>query len=160
MHYQWAAWRSGLLRLQSFSHHESNSYSPVQRRKRKQDHTIRRQKIILGSHTPPGISKTSRLSGLMVSAGRSAHAKALLGQEAFEKIRHSKVLVVGAGGIGCELCKQTLAMHIVSVSLISDVLLVKNLVLVGFGNIEIVGAEPQVQSKPLLSLTRRSDRLI
>jgi len=96
----------------------------------------------------------------MVSAGRSAHAKALLGQEAFEKIRHSKVLVVGAGGIGCELCKQTLAMHIVSVSLISDVLLVKNLVLVGFGNIEIVGAEPQVQSKPLLSLTRRSDRLI
>lgn len=54
----------------------------------------------------------------MASTGRSAHAKALLGQEAFEKIRHSKVLVVGAGGIGCEL--------------------LKNLVLVGFGNIEII----------------------
>lgn len=54
----------------------------------------------------------------MVGVGRSTHAQALLGKNAFNKIRHSKVLVVGAGGIGCEL--------------------LKNLVLVGFGNIEII----------------------
>lgn len=41
----------------------------------------------------------------MVGVGRSAHAQALLGKNAFSKIRHSKVLVVGAGGIGCELCE-------------------------------------------------------
>ena len=40
----------------------------------------------------------------MVGTGRSAHAQALLGKDAFSKIRHSRVLVVGAGGIGCELC--------------------------------------------------------
>lgn len=50
--------------------------------------------------------------------GRSTHTQALLGPELFKKVRNSKVLVVGAGGIGCEL--------------------LKNLVLVGFGNIEII----------------------
>jgi ubiquitin-like 1-activating enzyme E1 B len=75
----------------------------------------------------------------MVSTGRSSHAKALLGGEAFDKIRHSKVLVVGAGGIGCELRKwynRTKSISVVYNRSVS----VKNLVLVGFGNIEIVGA--------------------
>ncbi|WWD21375.1 hypothetical protein CI109_105860 [Kwoniella shandongensis] len=49
---------------------------------------------------------------------RSTYTKALLGPELFAKVRDTKILVVGAGGIGCEL--------------------LKNLVLVGFANIEII----------------------
>ncbi|KAK8843970.1 hypothetical protein IAR55_006762 [Kwoniella newhampshirensis] len=49
---------------------------------------------------------------------RSTFTQALLGPELFETVRDTKILVVGAGGIGCEL--------------------LKNLVLVGFANIEII----------------------
>lgn len=49
---------------------------------------------------------------------RYALAKAILGEEAFRRINTAKILVVGAGGIGCEL--------------------LKNLALTGFGNIEII----------------------
>ena len=49
---------------------------------------------------------------------RHAYAKAILGKELFGKISSSRILVVGAGGIGCEL--------------------LKNLVLVGFGHIELI----------------------
>lgn len=34
---------------------------------------------------------------------RLSHSQALLGPELFEQIRETPVLVVGAGGIGCEL---------------------------------------------------------
>lgn len=34
---------------------------------------------------------------------RSTYTEALLGQEVYKKVRETKVLVVGAGGIGCEL---------------------------------------------------------
>ncbi len=44
-----------------------------------------------------------------------------IGNDLFDKIQASKVLVVGAGGIGCEL--------------------LKNLVLIGFPDIEIVRTE-------------------
>ena len=49
---------------------------------------------------------------------RYAHMRLIYGNELFEFIRNSKVLVVGAGGIGCEL--------------------LKNLVLTGFENIDII----------------------
>jgi len=35
--------------------------------------------------------------------GRLSHAEAILGKEVFAKARNTPVLVVGAGGIGCEL---------------------------------------------------------
>lgn len=35
---------------------------------------------------------------------RSKFVEALLGEELFKKVRETPVLVVGAGGIGCELC--------------------------------------------------------
>lgn len=49
---------------------------------------------------------------------RHAYARTILGKELFDKLASSKILVVGAGGIGCEL--------------------LKNLVLVGFGHVEII----------------------
>lgn len=54
----------------------------------------------------------------MSAPSRSDYTRTLLGPETYRRVRQSKLLVVGAGGIGCEL--------------------LKNLVLVGFGNIEII----------------------
>ncbi|CAK9003715.1 unnamed protein product [Durusdinium trenchii] len=53
-----------------------------------------------------------------VTAAGDAAVKAVLGEERFATVQNSKLLVVGAGGIGCEL--------------------LKNLVLTGFRNIEVV----------------------
>ena len=36
---------------------------------------------------------------------RSAHARAILGPELYAQLAHTNVLLVGAGGIGCELRK-------------------------------------------------------
>ncbi|KAK0567314.1 E1 ubiquitin-activating protein uba2 [Tilletia horrida] len=52
------------------------------------------------------------------AAARYSYAKTLLGPAAFQRIQTARLLVVGAGGIGCEL--------------------LKNLVLAGFSNIEII----------------------
>jgi ubiquitin-like 1-activating enzyme E1 B len=49
---------------------------------------------------------------------RSAHAQAILGPELCERLSETKVLLVGAGGIGCEL--------------------LKNIVLTGFGHITLL----------------------
>ncbi|KAF9810471.1 hypothetical protein IEO21_06901 [Rhodonia placenta] len=50
--------------------------------------------------------------------GRSAHARAILGPELYARLSGTKVLLVGAGGIGCEL--------------------LKNIVLTGFGHITLL----------------------
>ncbi|KZV61476.1 hypothetical protein PENSPDRAFT_643315 [Peniophora sp. CONT] len=52
------------------------------------------------------------------SDGRYSHARAILGPELHDKLPTLKVLLVGAGGIGCEL--------------------LKNIVLAGFGNITLL----------------------
>lgn len=66
---------------------------------------------------------------------RASHAQALLGERVHERVRTCKLLVVGAGGIGCELRESIGTRR--ERTLMSRVT-VKNLVLVGFGNIEIV----------------------
>jgi len=66
-------------------------------------------------------STSKRSNGTGISRDdlqRHAYARSILGEDLFKKVATSKILVVGAGGIGCEL--------------------LKNLVLVGFGDIEIV----------------------
>ncbi|KAF7792682.1 hypothetical protein EIP86_003780 [Pleurotus ostreatoroseus] len=54
----------------------------------------------------------------MTASGRSAHATAILGPELSARLPETKVLLVGAGGIGCEL--------------------LKNVVLTGFGHITLL----------------------
>lgn len=68
-----------------------------------------------GSHTAEGSNGTSHT---IQTHPRHTYAKAILGKELFGKIASSRILVVGAGGIGCEL--------------------LKNLVLVGFGHVEVI----------------------
>ncbi|KAG6820463.1 hypothetical protein H0H93_000217 [Arthromyces matolae] len=55
---------------------------------------------------------------MSTAKARSAHARAILGPELYERLPDTKVLLVGAGGIGCEL--------------------LKNIVLVGFGKITLL----------------------
>ncbi len=54
----------------------------------------------------------------MTAGTRYSNLEIALGKDIFSKIKKTKVLVVGAGGIGCEL--------------------LKNLVMTGFLNIEVV----------------------
>ncbi|KAJ4480099.1 hypothetical protein J3R30DRAFT_3669821 [Lentinula aciculospora] len=55
---------------------------------------------------------------MSTASGRTAHAKAILGPELHSRLAETKVLLVGAGGIGCEL--------------------LKNIVLTGFGHITLL----------------------
>jgi hypothetical protein len=48
----------------------------------------------------------NNLAGLFKMA-RSTSVQALLGADTFEKVKNTKILVVGAGGIGCELRKSS-----------------------------------------------------
>ena len=64
------------------------------------------------------VASSSTAQNGATQPARYALAQAILGKDAFERTNTAKVLVVGAGGIGCEL--------------------LKNLVLTGFGNIEII----------------------
>ncbi|KAI0693160.1 hypothetical protein BC835DRAFT_1508132 [Cytidiella melzeri] len=64
-------------------------------------------------------------------AGRTSHATAILGPELAARLPEVKVLLVGAGGIGCEL----LACSAADLRFLT---LVKNIVLTGFGRITLL----------------------
>jgi hypothetical protein len=42
---------------------------------------------------------------MSVAPRRTAHAETILGPDLHQKLADTKVLLVGAGGIGCELCE-------------------------------------------------------
>ena len=78
-------------------------------------------------------------------AGRSSHALAILGPDLHARLPSIRVLVVGAGGIGCELGERLFArpcrppwypLHLLTRSV--SLSLVKNIVLAGFGNITLL----------------------
>ncbi|KAJ3897575.1 hypothetical protein F5879DRAFT_1006174 [Lentinula edodes] len=50
--------------------------------------------------------------------GRTKHAKAILGDELHKKLGETKVLVVGAGGIGCELIKTLVLSGFINITLL------------------------------------------
>lgn len=66
---------------------------------------------------------------------RTAHAKAILGPELHARLPETRVLLVGAGGIGCELCEYILVERLQTCS---SMPLVKNIVLTGFGKITLL----------------------
>ncbi|OBZ78036.1 Ubiquitin-activating enzyme E1-like protein [Grifola frondosa] len=67
--------------------------------------------------------------------GRSTHAKAILGPELYTHLSETKVLLVGAGGIGCELRGSPAILYEVGVDML---IVVKNIVLTGFGRITLL----------------------
>lgn len=69
-------------------------------------------------------------------AGRYAHAEAILGSEFVSRLADTKVLLVGAGGIGCELCQSFLYTTTTPSHPFSRA--VKNIVLTGFGHITLL----------------------
>jgi ubiquitin-like 1-activating enzyme E1 B len=71
---------------------------------------------------------------MTASGSRSAHANAILGPELAGRLPTLRVLLVGAGGIGCELRGCGLGL----LSLTDASRSVKNLVLTGFGDITLL----------------------
>ncbi|CAD6889360.1 unnamed protein product [Tilletia controversa] len=73
----------------------------------------------MSAEIAPNGESSSALAGEAAAArARYSYTAMLLGPNTFQRIQSARILVVGAGGIGCEL--------------------LKNLVLAGFGNIEII----------------------
>lgn len=80
---------------------------------------------------------------MSTAKARSAHARAILGPELHAQLANTRVLLVGAGGIGCELRK---SLYIISIKmnpehetlLTLSLTPVKNIVLTGFGKITLL----------------------
>jgi hypothetical protein len=72
------------------------------------------------SQTMSGPSKTTY-------TGRTAHAEAILGGELCARLPQTKVLLVGAGGIGCELRESSLCIVVVIVVILFFSLVLGNL---------------------------------
>ena len=75
-------------------------------------------------------------------SGRSLHAQAILGQELYNRLSQTRVLLVGAGGIGCELCAYFFVCEGIAQNSVYapayDYTTVKNIVLTGFGDITLL----------------------
>ena len=77
---------------------------------------------------------------------RGTHAAAILGPELYSRLPNTRVLLVGAGGIGCELCESPLPHSSRDDTLPDSIgvlirlfgLLVKNVVMTGFGDITLL----------------------
>ena len=68
------------------------------------------------------------------SGSRAAHARAILGAALHDRLPHTHVLLVGAGGIGCELRTFAHTSHTPRLTRCT----VKNIVLAGFGHITLL----------------------
>ena len=77
------------------------------------------------------------MSTMSTARARTAHSKAILGSELHAQLPNTKVLLVGAGGIGCELCrfKRLIAQSRLTYFFF---VIVKNIVLTGFGKITVL----------------------
>jgi ubiquitin-like 1-activating enzyme E1 B len=71
------------------------------------------------------------------SSFRTSHARAILGPEFHARLPDTKVLLVGAGGIGCELREWSMPNFSASI-VIEQMDTVKNIVLTGFGYITLL----------------------
>lgn len=72
---------------------------------------------------------------------RSTHAAAILGPELHSRLSNTRVLLVGAGGIGCELCESPLLYDRGDIPPAGVCLTgspVKNVVMTGFGDITLL----------------------
>jgi ubiquitin-like 1-activating enzyme E1 B len=83
------------------------------------------------------VSATVRFFTMAVASHRSDHSLAILGQDLHEKLPITRVLLVGAGGIGCELC-QLLPESFIIQKALNDFETVKNITLAGFGHITLL----------------------
>lgn len=72
---------------------------------------------------------------LSPSKSRNTHARAILGPKLHDQLPNVKVLMVGSGGIGCELRMFLSFPPISSFTILSPV---KNVVLAGFGHITLL----------------------
>jgi ubiquitin-like 1-activating enzyme E1 B len=69
---------------------------------------------------------------------RNAHAAAILGPELHSRLQNTRVLLVGAGGIGCELCKFARLLQLQQRYVLNVWQSVKNIVMTGFGHITLL----------------------
>jgi ubiquitin-like 1-activating enzyme E1 B len=81
--------------------------------------------------------ETSNINGACKTS-RSTHAHAILGPELCARLSETKVLLVGAGGIGCELCKSLKCVFPLHSLIMILHVTVKNIVLTGFGHITLL----------------------